>query len=305
MQKTGIEYLTDTWNPIAMRCTRCSPGCDRCWHLRTADRLAMNSRIPADERTALAGHGPFVLRERELTAPLLARKPSVVGVQFMGDLFHEAVPDDFRTDAFMTMALAARHTFLVLTKRPGGLKNFWEAWERGECNNLAAAPTEQEIGYHWPLPNVFLGITVCNQEEWDAKKRDFLLVPGLKFVSHEPALGLINFGQSLKEIACPIAGGETSKGARPSHPDIFRSDRDQCVASGTAFYFKQWGNFVPYRDNGPLPRECFYVGRDGTIRPGDPEDMDLDACMGPDIHKTSGHFLDGKIHDALPWRNVL
>lgn len=69
MQKTNIEYLDYTWNPIAMRCTPCSPGCEHCWHLRTADRLCRNPKIPYGEAMALEGAGTFVLRERELEAP--------------------------------------------------------------------------------------------------------------------------------------------------------------------------------------------------------------------------------------------
>ena len=120
MQKTGIEYLTHTWNPIAMRCTPVGDGCLNCWHLRTADRLRNNDALPIEEREALAGSGHFVLRERELSAPLKAKKAAVIGVQFMGDLFHEAVPDDFANSAYRTMIHADWHTYLILTKRPDG-----------------------------------------------------------------------------------------------------------------------------------------------------------------------------------------
>jgi len=86
MNKTKIEYLTHTWNPIAMRCSPVSEGCSNCWHLALANRLAKNPMIPEDRQKAYAGGEP-VLIEKELDAPLNRKKPAIIGVQFMGDLF--------------------------------------------------------------------------------------------------------------------------------------------------------------------------------------------------------------------------
>ena len=90
MQKTGIEYLDMTWNPLAMRCTPILEACENCWHIRMAKRHAANPHFTEDERAAYAGHN-IVLREKELEAPLRRRKPTRIGVQFMGDLFLEGV----------------------------------------------------------------------------------------------------------------------------------------------------------------------------------------------------------------------
>lgn len=89
MQKTKIDYLTHTWNPIAMRCTPVSAGCDHCWHLRMANRLAGNPILNKRKYNyAIKGGAAMVIKELE--APLRLRKPARIGVQFMGDLFHEA-----------------------------------------------------------------------------------------------------------------------------------------------------------------------------------------------------------------------
>jgi len=144
MQKTGIEYLSHVWNPIATRCTKASPGCDNCWHLKMAKRHAANPMIRKEVREARGGGKPW-LNEKELAAPLTLRKPARIGVMFMGDLFHESVPDEWIAEVFGVMAVAGAmapgessldgaffmgsvkrsggpHTFQVLTKRPGRMK---------------------------------------------------------------------------------------------------------------------------------------------------------------------------------------
>jgi len=314
-----------------MRCTRCSPGCDRCWHLRTADRLCNNIALPQRERAALAGLAPPTMRERELVAPMITRDEAVIGVQFMGDIFHEAVQDGFRDEVFAIMALCPQHTYLMLTKRPYQMAGYMndatkvlgrqgmirDAITRHfltDCNLYLNAAKERVSGRGWSLPNVYMGITVCNQDEWDAKKDYFLSVPGLKFISHEPALGLINFGPRLKEIACLISGGETSKGARPSHPDTFRADRDQCTAAGTAFFFKQWGEWIApnelnedFKNSEPKgasigPERIRWLGIDGSTRViGKGLKRRRDQIVVRVGRKTAGRLLDGQEHNALPW----
>lgn len=111
MNRTKIEYLTHTWNPIAMRCTPVSDGCANCWHLSMAKRLAGNDGLNGltwPQREAYKGGSPYVL-DRELDAPLALRKPARVGVQFMGDLFHDAVPDESVFDVLGVVG-ASRHT---------------------------------------------------------------------------------------------------------------------------------------------------------------------------------------------------
>ena len=178
MGRTKIDYLTHVWNPIAMRCTPCSPGCLNCWHLRMCKRLAGNPGIARDERRAYAG-GPFVLNQKKLEAPLHWRKPARIGVQFMGDWMHWGISDDWIYQIWLVMIKSPQHTFFTLTKRPERLA----AWLRLQ-NKKCDFPT---------LQNVFLGVTVCNQAEADQKIPELLRLPGFKkWVSVEPCLSQID-----------------------------------------------------------------------------------------------------------------
>jgi protein gp37 len=333
MQKTNIEYLDYTCNPIAMRCAPVSPGCASCWHLRTADRLKNNPALPENERKALAGTGPFVWRERELAEPLKVKKPSAIGVQFMGDLFHEDVPFKFVNMAYNIMA-HSQHIFLILSKRPKHMID----WHLTVRHVVSSDGSEFWLGNNdlivgtkstgWPLPNVWHGLTICNQPEADAKIPTFLQVPGKKFLSLEPMLGAINLSGGYHnflegwdteteaefdqygdrypvpvqvqtgKIDAVILGGETGPRARPMHPDWVRSIRDQCDAAGVPFFFKQWGEYCPddfsyVTPTGRTPKRKF-IKQDGCAY--DYADIGTVSMM-----HVKGRILDGRTHDELPW----
>jgi len=226
MQRTDIDYLTHTWNPIVMRCSRISLGCASCWHLRMADRLAGNPKLPIAERDALSGKGPFILRDRELEAPLKLKKPAVIGVQFMGDLFHEDMLGVFIIDTLAVAAQCPQHTFLILTKRPQRMADIWREHFIKE-------------------PNFYLGLTICNQAEADEKLPIFLQVPGNKFLSVEPMLENISLWKDflnmhlIEHFDWIVCGSETGPHARPCDPEWFRSIRDQCQTAGIPFWLKQ------------------------------------------------------------------
>jgi len=273
-----------------MRCTRVSDGCRECWHLKTADRLCKNPGLPENERNALAGKESFVLRERELSEPLRIKKPSIIGVQFMGDLFHENVPYEFIQKAYEIMQTCNKHTFLILTKR---------------ANRMAKIVPEVIINLHrsnLPLDNVWHGLTVCNQQEADEKMPLLLKSwPGKKWISIEPMLGPIKlWDHNIDE--CPIyydgcncrdgidavvLGGETGTEARPIHPDWVRFVRDQCRDSAIPFFFKGWGKRIPCVKNlmesgaNEYFRSVFHTTFEGQRK---------------------SRLLDGREHNDLPWR---
>jgi len=235
--------------------------------------------------------GKIITHPERLSIPLKRRKPTMYAV--WNDLFHEAVSTQFIDDALEVMAACPRHTFLILTKRAHLMEEkIYGVTEEHGC---------RELGGGDYLPNVWHGLTVCNQQEWNEKGPIFMQVPGLKFISHEPALERIDYhlSGSIKDVAWRrthggsyersfiaglIAGGETGSGARPSHPDIFRIDRDQCAAGGVPFFFKGWG---AYGVN-------YLIDDDMSMIPGS-EWMDKGV-------KPSGRLLDGREHNELPWR---
>lgn len=275
MQKTGIEYLTHTWNPIAMRCTPASVGCQKCWHLRMANRLAGNDCFARERQKAYSGDGPPILLPDELAAPLRLRKPAVVGVQFMGDLFHEAVHAEWIHLVVAVAAMAPRHTFVILTKRPGRMV---DTLSDMDMLDVAQSMAFEEYGHHvfdvharrrddgrataWQFadgmpPNIILGASVEDQPTADERVPLLLQTPTAKrIVSYEPALGGVDFtaiskphqqgvaanvldrhgyARGLDQIIC---GPETGPGARPMDLDWARSARDQCAAANVAFFYK-------------------------------------------------------------------
>jgi len=276
MNRTGIEYLTHTWNPIALRCTPVSEGCANCWHRRMADRLAGNKNFSEEMRKAYAGEGLPVLVESRLTDPMIQKKPARIGVQFMGDLFHEDVPLDFIRHVFNVMADAQHHIFQVLTKRPERILPFLET-------RWLPFPV---------LPNVWLGVSVENQAAADKRITILLQIPAaVRFVSCEPLLGPVDLSPWLRPYpncgnvaedgtcacslnptpechlaSCPmtdvhqgiswvIVGSESGQRRRPAKLDWIRDLRDQCVAANIPFFLKQM------EVNGKLQKMPFLDGK--------------------------------------------
>lgn len=211
MSATKIEYLDRSWNPIAMRCTPCSPGCAHCWHLAMCKRHAANPTLPKALREARGGGKP-VLLEDVLTAPLRWRKPQRIGPMFMGDIGHPDIPFEWLDRLFAVMALTPQHGYVVLTKRPERMLEYLSDPRTNERTARASvflvpnetlaqkgiAPELQQeamAGWtKWPLPNVGGLVTVCNQEEADRNIPINLQTPwAWRGVSIEPMLGPIDF----------------------------------------------------------------------------------------------------------------
>lgn len=225
---TKIEWATETWNPI-VGCSKVSPGCQNCYALRMAVRLANNPKLPKEVREAYASvihkvngkwewNGRTALIESALEKALLWRKPRMIFVCSMGDLFHEAVPFEWIDKVFTIMTLKYQHTFLLLTKRPdrmqkyfsAGKENLVQIWE-DVCYDLGIAYEDDPDApacficnrtlsdikadhFGWPLTNVWLGVTAENQEQANKRIPILLQIPAAKrFVSVEPMLGSIDF----------------------------------------------------------------------------------------------------------------
>lgn len=220
MQRTKIEYLTHTWNPIVMRCTPCSPGCDHCLHLRTCDRMRHNPRLSQEQRDAYAGKHRY-LDGDALGEPYRLKKRAIIGVQFMGDLFHEDNQTGWVEEVLYAMNLADSHTYLLLTKRPANIRSFGQDLQK--------------------MPHVWIGVTICDQRDADASIPMLLDVPAaVRWLSVEPLLRPTRVG--LSGISWVVCGAEGGPGRRPIDLDWVRSLRDQCVAAGVPFFYKQGPN---------------------------------------------------------------
>lgn len=313
MSATKIEYLDRTWNPIAMRCTPVSAGCDHCWHLAMAKRHAANPSLSPAIRRARAGGRP-VLLPHVLAEPLRWRKPQIVGAQFMGDLFHASIPDDWRNQVFEVMESCPQHTFVVLTKRPMIQRDYlnWR-WE----------------GHRIPSRNVMPGVSVCDQPTADRFLPLLLQTKAAwHIVSIEPMLGPVDLrrgvyefpagpvGTTMDGLDWVILGGETGPGARPMHPDWARSVRDQCAAAGVPFFFKGCGawreetsdKWVKYEATAAQlskvgflePHGRFTMANDLPRHPREIHCTEVDCWMVRTADGKGGRLLDGRTWDEMP-----
>lgn len=223
---TSIEWTEVTWNPVT-GCDRVSPGCDNCYALALAKRLkAMGSpRYQNDGHLRTSGPGFGVTcHEDLLEVPLRWRRPRLVFVNSMSDLFHPGVPDAFISRVFDTMKAADQHTFQILTKRPQRLVAMAESLP-------------------WPS-NIWMGVSVENAS-YKFRIDQLRKVPAkVRFLSVEPLIE--DLGEiDLTGIHWVIVGGESGPRARPLKEEWVKSIRDQCVEAGVAFFFKQWGGRTP------------------------------------------------------------
>lgn len=267
MAETAIEWATHVWNPTT-GCDQISPGCDNCYALALAGRLkAMGQpryQRDGDPRTSGPGFG-LTLHWDKLDDPLRWRKPRMVFVNSMSDLFHKDVPPEFIGRVFDVMGQCPQHTFQVLTKRPKRMARVLDAYYSGEP----------------PHRNVWLGTSIESRDYvWRADRlRD--APAAVRFISAEPLLGPLvpstpvavemcdtwtewrggwpdgrlatdDEGLELYGIDWLIVGGESGPNARPVRAKWIRDLRDAALATrigddalGCAFFFKQWGGRTP------------------------------------------------------------
>lgn len=301
--KTGISWTTSTWNLI-IGCSHVSPGCEFCY----AEKLALRwGWTPKPWKAQFASEN-VILKPERLDQPLRWREPRMIFVNSMSDLFHEQVPDAYVAAVFGVMAATPHHTYQILTKRPERMlrwfsrveewadvarENFAEDtkdWRRWQCL-VGAAIRETGSGKlsgacsgltPWPLPNVWLGVSVEDQRRADERIPLLLQTPAaIRFLSCEPLLGPVNLGlpgtvpKAWGYGYAPVAnllhwvivGGESAGPVerrlveqtgrthgnlggevwtpKPEALEWTRSLRDQCQDAGVSFFFKQWGGPRP------------------------------------------------------------
>jgi protein gp37 len=313
---TKIQWTDETWNCVR-GCSRVSAGCGDstgggCYAERQAYRFS-GPGMPYEDLVKMTTKGPrwtgkVVLVEDKLNEPLHWKKPRRIFVNSMSDLFHESLSfgDIFRV--VLVMQQAPQHVFQVLTKRPARMKEFFEwmaIW--GEATALAMNVREY---YEWPYPNTWLGTSVEDQKTADERIPLLMEVPAaVRWISAEPLLGPIDL-ESVPtmegSIDWVVVGGESGAGARPMHPDWARSLRDQCVAAGVPFFFKQWGEWA--RTKG-LTQEQRDKARPVVIFPDGHTEETLRHGAGRNERaaiswrvgkKAAGRLLDGREWNEFP-----
>lgn len=214
-QKSEIEWTESTWNPVT-GCSKISPGCANCYAERMSRRLQAMGQPNYKQGFELNIH------EHTLALPLQWKKPQIIFVNSMSDLFHRDVPFEFIQQTFDTMNCANWHRYQILTKRSERL--------------LELSPYLEWSSHIW------LGVSVENENY--IHRIDDLRMTGahVKFLSLEPLLGPIP-ELDLFGIDWVIVGGESGPGARPMREEWVLEIRDQCLKLKVPFFFKQWGGF--------------------------------------------------------------
>lgn len=223
--KTKIEWTETTWNPVT-GCTPISAGCQHCYAARFAKRLQAMGNPRYKNAFEVTIHKDLI------DAPLRWKKPQMVFVNSMSDLFHDEVPTEIIKEIFKTMNAASAHTFQILTKRAERLNKLSGELPWGE--------------------NIWMGVSVENQDM--IYRANLLKETGahIKFVSAEPLLTPLP-KLNLDGIDWLIVGGESGPGSRPMEEAWVIDLMEKANESNTAFFFKQWGG-VNKKKNGSVLR---------------------------------------------------
>jgi protein gp37 len=216
-----IEWTDATWNPVT-GCTKISAGCDHCYAERFAERFRDVPGHPF-------AHGfDLVLRPERLAQPLEWRKPKMIFVNSMSDLFHKEIPTEFIERVFDTMERADWHTFQVLTKRSSLMRNF----------------LRRRYGVATSPQHIWCGVSIEDGSKLSRVRHLQDTPAGTRFLSIEPLIGRVST-IDLNGIDWVIVGGESGPRARYMDPSWVREIRDQCQDAGIPFFFKQWGGLRP------------------------------------------------------------
>lgn len=365
-EHSKIEWTDATWNPIT-GCQIVSPGCTNCYAMKLAGTRLQHhpSRkgLTQDSKAGPVWTGEVRFNEVWLDQPLRWKRPRMIFVCAHGDLFADGVKDEWIDQIFAVMALSPQHIFQVLTKRPERMREYLTEAHRqnmiahafidlfldkklpksaitNERLPVVEGPSDAEPDLkNWPLPNVWLGVSVEDQTRADERIPILLDTPAaVRWISAEPLLGPIDvlpylfiythednarlsLGPNSDEPILPfrdpattpavdicipridwvVAGGESGQGARPMHPDWARSLRDQCASAGVAFHFKQWGEWVHPIEFGMDDPVIMRIQSDANHLGRTDEVAYLNGdALARVGKKHAGRLLDGITHDGFP-----
>lgn len=285
-ENTAISWAHDTFNPWE-GCTRISAACDHCYAAARADRFGNGHLWAGQLRRTSAENWRKPIGWNAEAANW--NGPRRVFCASIADVFDNQAPQAWRDDLWALIEATPNLTWMLLTKRPQKI--------------VGMVPPAWIIN---PPDNVWYGATIENRATLAQRAHHLAELPArLRFWSCEPLLeDLGDVRDRLGPIGLIIAGGESGPKARPSHPDWFRSLRDQCAETDTVFHFKQWGE---WRDRGghvPIPRRkhsthIAYLDRDtGQGKPY--PNRTSDETMIRLGKAEAGRLLDGVLHDRMP-----
>jgi len=213
MTKTKIEWTESSWNPIT-GCSKISDGCLNCY----AEKMAL--RLKAMGTKGYENGFEVTLQYHQLERPLKLKKPQMIFVNSMSDIFHEKVPDDYILKIFETMNKADWHIFQVLTKRPERLEELREK-------------------INW-TKNIWLGTTIESNKYIDRVKFIKETQANIKFISFEPLIDSVK-DINIEGIDWVIVGGESGSGSRVIKKEWIYEIKEKCDKLNIPFFFKQWG----------------------------------------------------------------
>jgi protein gp37 len=314
---TKIEWVKsedgtrgETWNPVT-GCSKVSQGCKNCYAERDWARM---QHVPVYKGRAFTD---VACHPERLDQPLRWTRPRTIFVNSMSDLFHDDIPVEFIDKVFAVMGnvfckMETPHTFQVLTKRPERMEQYLNDPDVLRRITIAMKAMGLDLPGEnsppaWPLPNVWLGVSVEDQAAADERIPLLLKTPAaVRWVSAEPLLGPVDLetirnttdlgeGQpwlhpltgavsdghgdvcTVPGLDWIVVGGESGPNSRPMHPNWVKSLRDQCAQANVAFLFKQWGEWAPRS-------ECYHTLTNGAAA----ADMDPGATRWPVIRLTEG-----------------
>lgn len=295
----GTVTKGSTWNPVRgtdgrHSCARISPGCTNCY-AATMNRRGLGGTKPLDFGQGETLIDPTRLDMKALLQPLHWKKPRRIFVCSMTDLFGTWVPAEWIARIISVMAQTPQHTYIVLTKRATRMRDM--------LSTLAHNVEVAHLPPFWPLPNVWVGVTIESDEYTWRADRLRQTPAAVRWISAEPLLsGLPSL--DLDGINWPVSGGESGHKARPMHPQWARDLRDRCQTAGTAFFHKQNGAFRPerpYDDVEGWNAGEIVINLDGSDWRGSEALFTEGAHVLRRVgNHRSGRLLDGVEHNAFP-----
>jgi protein gp37 len=247
---TAIEWTDATWNPVT-GCTKISAGCDNCYAERFSERFRGVANHPFETGFDLT------LRVARIAQPLAWKRPRMIFVNSMSDLFHKDIPRSYISSVFDTMEAADWHVFQVLTKRSSLMQKYINSRYKERPGP----------------PHIWFGVSIENEQATSRIAHLQKANVGTRFLSIEPLIAPV--GQlDLTGIDWVIVGGESGPCARPMNPKWAIDIRDQCVKVCVPFFFKQWGG------RSPKARGRLLDGKEWSQFPGERRAVVLSRQVG-------------------------